>query len=478
MAEDLPLDKLRTYLRELKPEARALLLAEVERAQLRGDRVPAGDFLLEELRRDLRQARAETASEQADRIGTPARMFFAPLEPFLVDDAPEQLHRGRIIRASLEPVWVWLSRDLMPSETKAYSEQITRLHLTNDIAISERLARAFQDQAVHRIREELTAAEDDVTARQRFAGRIGIPRALEHLGEIVGILRARDALAVFASRLPQHITNLADEQLENVKTLLDSPIGGHPDVFVYALILVMGRLGTPWQLVRLAVHAAESDVATKIVGSPFAVAVTIVLGEIERILSALRDDLKRGRFAAASERLKDIYDAARLLRTEMDLSGDSAWARQLTTIRSEISSLVKTEIETVPGRVRRLLRPRRPSEICSDAVLDAAEVEETEALIEFVSVCRNHASELAINEITLRVHSDLQNYLETGTSPLLDALRGGDDAHRAFRLSQLDATVRFAGKVFGPSYASLLAKAAEVAAHDGDRKAVKAANGG
>jgi hypothetical protein len=175
---------------------------------------------------------------------------------------------------------------------------------------------------VHRIREELTAAQDDVK-------------------------------------------NLADEQLENVKSLLDSPIGGHPDVFVYALILVMGRLGTPWQLVRLAVHAAESDVATKVVGSPFAVAVTIVLGEIERILSALRDDIKRGRFAAASERLRDIYDAARLLRTEMDLSADSAWARQLTTIRSEISSLVRTEIETVPGRVRRLLRPRKPNEIRS-----------------------------------------------------------------------------------------------------------------
>jgi hypothetical protein len=110
-------------------------------------------------------------------------------------------------------------------------------------------------------------------------------------------------------------------------------------------------------------------------------------------------------------------------------------------------------------------------------VLDAAEVDETEALIDFVSVCRNYASELAINEITLRVHSELQNYLETGTSPLLDALRAGDDAHRAFRLSQVDATVRFAGKVFGPSYASLLAKAAEVAAQDGDRKPVKAANG-
>jgi hypothetical protein len=101
-------------------------------------------------------------------------------------------------------------------------------------------------------------------------------------------------------------------------------------------------------------------------------------------------------------------------------------------------------------------------------------VDETEALIEFVSVCRNYASELAINEVTLRVHSELQNYLETQTPALLDGLRTTAEEHRAFRLSQVDAAVRFSGKIFGASYAALLAKAAEVAAQGGERKAAKA----
>ena len=30
-------------------------------------------------------------------------MFFAPLEPFLVDDVPDRAHRGRIVRAALDP---------------------------------------------------------------------------------------------------------------------------------------------------------------------------------------------------------------------------------------------------------------------------------------------------------------------------------------------------------------------------------------
>lgn len=492
MAEG-PLEKLRIFLRELPPAARALLRAELERAAARGDEVPAGDFILAELRRDAgaeQTARLEPvarasppppAAPETGRIESASRMFFAPLEPFLVDDLPDRVHRGRVARAALEPAWQWICRDLMPKEAKTYSDEMARSLLTNDRVMSERMARAFQDQAVQRMRDALTAAQDDSKARQRLAAQLGIAKALEHLREILGILRARDALNVFASRLPPQIRNLADDHLDNVRALLDSPIGGHPDVFVYALVLVMGRLASPWQLVRLAVKAAESDVAAKIMGTSYAVAVSIILGEMDRILSVLRDDIKRGRFDSASELLKDLYDAARLLRTELDLSGDSPWARQLTATRSEISNLVRAEIETVPGRVRRLLRQRKPSEIRSGAVLDRTEVQETEALIEFVSVCRNYASELAINEVTLRVHSEVQNYLETGISPLLDSLRGADEAHRAFRQSQVDAAVRFAGKVFGASYASLLAKAADVAAkaadtagQDGERKAAKA----
>src|SRR5262245_48153366 len=360
MAEG-PLEKLRLFLRGLPPAARALLRAELERAAARGEELPAGDFILTELRRHdaevaeppkteepppaatlgplpaVGQLPVPPDSAESGRIESAARMFFAPLEPFLVDDVPDRAHRGRIVRAALDPVWQWLCRDVMAKEAKTYSDEMARILLTNDRSMSERMARAFQDQAVQRMRDALAAGQDDTKVRQRLAGQLGIPNALDHLREIVGILRARDALNVFASRLPPQIKNLADDHLDNVRALLDSPLGGHPDVFVYALILVMPRLASPWQLVRLAVRAAESDVAAKIMGTSYAVAVTIILGEMDRILSRLRDDIRRGRFDAASESLKDLYEAARLLRTELDLSGDSPWARQLTATRSERS---------------------------------------------------------------------------------------------------------------------------------------------
>ena len=93
-----PVERLRQYLRQLSPGARALLIAELERTLLRGDEVPGGDLVLQEVRQAVRESGAS-----APRIGNPARLFFYRVEPFLVDDTSALKHQGRIARAALEP---------------------------------------------------------------------------------------------------------------------------------------------------------------------------------------------------------------------------------------------------------------------------------------------------------------------------------------------------------------------------------------
>src|SRR3954447_7832397 len=102
-------ERLREYLRELRPEARALLAAELERAQTRGEDPPGASLILEALRSDARRE-----DRKLPRVDDAQRLFFAPLQPLLVDDARERKHRGRISRACLEPIWGWICRDLMP----------------------------------------------------------------------------------------------------------------------------------------------------------------------------------------------------------------------------------------------------------------------------------------------------------------------------------------------------------------------------
>ena len=127
----------------------------------------------------------------------------------------------------------------------------------------------------------------------------------------------------------------------------------------------------------------------------------------------------------------------------------------------------------MPGRVRRLLRQRADKDIPAGARVDTDEVDETAALIDFVAVCRTYASELAINEVTLRTYSDLQHYVEQSTEALVQSLRGGDSKARAYRQMQVKAAIRFCEVLFGHDYASLMSRAAENAL-TGERKSSRA----
>jgi hypothetical protein len=466
MANALPSDKLRRYLLELKPEARTLLASELERALLRGEVPPGGPAILEELRKDARRQ-----GRKLPRAGNPQRLFFAVVEPFLVDDTPARKHVGRIARASLDPIWKWICRDLMPREAKTYSDQVHLLLGGNEQNGAEQVTRAFQDFAEQRLRECLAVIKRDEKAFRRVAGQIGTPHAVDEVRELAAIFRAREALDVIGSRLPATITNLAEEQLENVKALLDSPIGRHRDVFLYALLSVMSRLGSPWQLIRLAVHAAASDLAEHISATPFAVTVEIVLADLDCMITNLRDSLEGGRGGEVDGLLKEFHDAARALHTEIELPADSLWGRQLAASRAEAARLLEGEIDNLPAQVRRLLRPRAGKEAI--APLDAYDVDDVEEKLALAAACRTYASELAVSEATLRVYSQLQTFFDSGTQILLDRLRTAPPAEHALRQSQVDAAVRFCAKLFGADYAGLLGKAAELAAK-GEQKAATA----
>jgi hypothetical protein len=218
------------------------------------------------------------------------------------------------------------------------------------------------------------------------------------------------------------------------------------------------------------VRSAETDVAARIAHTPAALAITLVLDDVELQAAQLREALDGRDVERAVALLKEIHDAARGLRTELDLSGDQPWRRQLAAVRADVSAAIEGRLVTAPGRVHRLLRPRARGE---GGTLDPNDVAEVEALIDLVNACRTYAPELAVNEATLRVHSQLQHYLDTGMARLLDGLRQAGPGERAFRQAQADAAVRFAAKIFGAEYAAVLLKAADVAGQGADPKAAK-----
>jgi hypothetical protein len=305
--------------------------------------------------------------------------------------------------------------------------------------------------------------------KQRALARVGPPNVIEDLLPIGSVLQAREALDTLNGRIPSFVRVFGDSQIASIGSALNVPSLQTPQLLPFALSLVMQRLAAAWQIIRLAIRMAASDDEIRVAATPYGVAVTIVLHDLSFLAAGLRTDIKRGHFENVAEHLKALHDGVRGLRTELDLRNDSVWGRQLTSIRADISNALQSEIDSVPGRVRRILRQRADKDILASARVDAGEVDEAAALIDFVAVCRTYASELAINEVTLRTYSDLQQYVEHATEALVQSLRGGDARARAYRQMQVAAAIRFCDVLFGHDYASLMSRAAENAM-TGERK--------
>ena len=458
MAGAETIERLRQYLRELSPRARALLIGEFERSLLAGDDAAGTDLVLQELRAIVREQR-----EGAPRIGHCARLFFKPLEPFLVDARPDHNHPGRIARQSLEPLWTWISRDLLPVDARELADDVNVALLARDQAGAEASTGIFQSKVAAAIEANLAAGTTDEKGRRRTLAQIGTPHAGEEVAMLKCVLAGRDTLAAMAAQLPLRIVDMSNGEIDTYKEMIENISAENGELFLYALLVVMNRLSEPWQIIRFGVKAAGSDIAARVAETHYGVTVTIVLAELERLVDELDNDLQNGRGIATGALLKTIHDTARGLRTELDLPVDSTWGRALSAQRARTAELLRLQIVSAPGRVRRLLRPRPSTEILANSVLDADEVAETETLLAFVCNCRQFAGELALNEMTQQACAEIQQYLDSGTRPLLDGLRHAGESDRRFRQSQVKAAVRFSAKLLGGEYAVQLAKAAEVA---------------
>jgi hypothetical protein len=460
-------ERLRDYLAQLPPNAQALLMREFERAIERGEDTVVATFVLEQLRKVVRGTEDEEARPRTD---DPARLLFRPLEPFLVE-SNFPVRAGQIRRASLLPVWQWLNRDAAPEPAREFEAALAQVRENGTTSSLESAIRKFQLAAAEVICK--IAAPAPGNDKSRDLARVGPPNVIEDLLPIGLVLQAREALDALNSRLPSNLRMLGEAQVASVGLALNVPSLQTPQMLPFALSLVMQRLTAPWQIIRLAIKMAASDDEVRVAATPYGVAVTIALHDLSFLAACLRTDIRRGQFDNVAGLLKTLHDGVRGLRTELDLRSESTWGRQLTSIRADIANAVQSEIDSVPGRVRRILRQRSDKDISVGAKIDDSEVNETAALIDFVAVCRTYASELAINEVTLRTYSDLQQYVEKSTEALVQSLRGGDSKARAYRQMQVKAAIRFCDVLFGHDYAALMSRAAESAV-TGERKPSRA----
>jgi flagellin-specific chaperone FliS len=337
----------------LTPHARSSLLTELERLEVCGAEMPGGAAILEKLRTEFRQS-----TQSNKRVANPSRYFFAPLEPLLIDGAPEHANSGRILRGSLAAIWQWISRDLLPAMTRDYVDAMIPLIAADKLRDARQVADAFQTKVVKYLESTLGSAGGADQSRAKLAAYTTSRAVYGDLTSMLCVLRAREALAKFTDALPEAIEKFDDARVFKLTELLDTLGKKHTEALPFALALITNRLRTCWQLIRLATKAAPSKNAADIAATPYAVAVSMVLDRLDDKRSALRMAIRNSRVAVARELLTEIYDIDYALRVRIDLIEESEWGKRLDNLMDAIAKLVDSEVSRFPKNVGHVLGSR------------------------------------------------------------------------------------------------------------------------
>ena len=349
-----PADPIQEYLNKLTPLARGNLLTELERLEACGVEMPGSEEILARLRAELRSDESTQA-----RASNPSRYFFAPLQPLLVDGAPEHANSGRILRGSLSPIWEWISQDLLPTMARDYAKEINELIAAANQRGALRVAATFQTKVIKYLDNTLGSPEGADQTRIRLATYTASRAAYGDLTKMMCAVRARDALAKFNEALPATIKKFDDARVVKITDLLDGFGKDHPDAVPFALALVAKRLRTSWHLIRLATKAAPSKQAADIAATRYAIAVSMVLDRLDDKRSALRVALRNNRVLECRNLLRDIYDTEYALQVRIDSLDESDWGKRLRDLMNAVAVMVEAEVSRFPPNVGHVLGSRR-----------------------------------------------------------------------------------------------------------------------
>jgi hypothetical protein len=349
----IQIDRIQQYLEHLTPLARGHLLTELERLEACGSEMPGSAAILARLRAEF----PKDGSAQ-NRVANASIYFFEPLNPFLVDGAPDHANSGRLQRGSLYPIWEWICRDLLPTMARDYIKQMNHLIAIDDRREARQVSAAFQVKVIKLLDNALGTPEGSSGARTTIATYTASHAAYDDLVKMQHVFRARDALAKFSDALPSKIDRLEGARLSKVVAMLDEFGKTNADAIPFALALVSKRLRTPWQLIRLATKAAVSKDASEIARTPYAIAITMVLDLLDDHRASLRIALKKNRPFIAKDILTQIYDIEYALRVRIDSLQASDWGHRLDALMQSVANLVEAEVSRFPANVGHMLGSR------------------------------------------------------------------------------------------------------------------------
>lgn len=449
-------DKIRSYLQALSPRAVESLVNNLEKARASGSKDPHVDLILAASLDLLRKEdpQPEDLPRGVIRHNNIQRLFFTPLDTFLINENLPTKQEGRVYRPYLSKVWRWLERDVLPSEIRSALQYAQSGDADPDKVLQ--MATTLRVRATRALSDKLQKIETSEKDRRRLGMEIGGERGISDLKDIHKIFAAEKWLMPFLHRMPDTISERRLKQDEDVLKLVEACADKHPGHLPMVAAALLDRTSVPSALCAFAGRLASTDDARMIGNSAFSPFVDVVMSEAERLNVLAQDHRNHNPDPVAfSQALLDYHKLVRGVELDIDLSNTRSWQDRLAETKKDISSIVSSELQGAHGAVRRALQVPR-IDANGGFEQDSHAIDDAVRALRVVVMVKNASETFAVNDIGNRTRQTVEQTLEIVTRSLLSELRNTSGRQREAHLAAVETAIMLSEIYYGAEYAAQL----------------------
>ncbi|WP_190289903.1 hypothetical protein [Roseibium aggregatum] len=461
---ELLTNKITTYLQGLSPQAVENLVRKLEKSRDSGLKDPHLELILAaslKLLRNPDDAAAEVSRGGILRRNQVQRMFFTPLEEFLINENLPNRQEGRVYRPNLDRVWQWIGRDVLPGDVRRVLEEAEKETVSEERL--DNFVHALRRRAVDAVGSALERVDQSDKDRRRLSIEMGGERGIADLKDIHKILAAERWLMPFLNMVPETLSENRIKVDTDVFNLVDKCSAKYPDHISVVAAALLERADTPSALCTFAGRLARTNDPKLISSSQFAPFVDVVMSEAERLnVLALEHRNHNPDPVAFSQALSEYHSLVRGVELDMDLSQTGDWHKRLSGTKRNISEVVTRELNNAHGAVRRALQVPKWSK---DGTLDQDKVSIDDAVrsLRVVVMVRNASQTFAVNDVGKRTRQAVEQTLEIVTRSLITDLGKTVGKQREAHLSAVDVAIMLSEIYFGADYAAQLRRSRQSA---------------
>jgi len=443
---------LKSFLGSLNGDIAARLASAVETDRLLDGSVLPHDTILDGLRPALRGL-------QAGRTPTPLRLFCRPFEDLLTCAPRKTKQKASISRASLLPVWLWLGRDLIPTQTEAYIGETKALIMTRKYAEATRRAESFWTEAG----QALAAGAASPNARTA----LGDALILEDAKEMALLLPAGADMLRIQEVLLRPVPQLTEDLLWQLRAIYDDLVVRLPDVAPYVAVIAMNRLARPWEALRLPMQICRQHNDTLISQTDMGLVGEILFRRMETLRDAILGT--RHPFFQPETLLDQVLHFTELssaLVKEIEVKRDGEWGQRLLKERSQTGNVMDGFMDRAIREISAAMPMQKGTGGTADFSRPVDEEKRDLALryAKLVTGSRNFAAAGSFAAKQKTAAEDISVYLRRYIEDVVKELRGSDPARRGVAETQFQLCVELTALMFSDKEAELLQRRGRAAA--------------